>query len=1403
MVSSPRSRHAATVLVIFLLWLGSSRVAHASFGLAFQGYAQLVNTGAITLSSASDIVVDSAGNIYIADTGHSQIVEVNAAGTASVLTISGLSLNAPAGIAIDGAGNLYIADTGNSRVVEVSPSGTASVIGLGSVMLSSPQGIALDPSGDIFIADTGHNQIVEVPAGGSAAVVTITGLGTALNTPIGLAVDRSGKLYIADSANNRIVGVPAGSTTGSVIAIADGVVLATPSGIAVDSIGNLFIADTGHNRIAEVDTAGNGSVLQTGSFELGGPLGVAVDVFGGVYIADTGNSRGLIVDPPMSPLITSSYPTYSLNKTAVGFGHIQLGSSQPVTLTLPFTIGVSPVLGSVSIFTSGVQGLDFTLVSGSTTCVAETSVSACTVTVSFLPTAPGLRTGAVVLYDTSTPANPILTLPLYGFGDSPIAALAPNTGTVISTGNVALSNPYQLALDGSGNMYVGDYTGRNVTRIPAGGGSASVVNLGTPGSVAVQNITGVAVDGAGNLFIGDHQNSRILVVTPGGVVSVLSISGLGTPLGFPVALAFDASGTLYIADFTVGRIVKVSSLNVSGSTATGNGTVLTTSGYSFAGSTLTGVTVDWQGSVYIAARTDNNSGIVKVTSAGVSSLLAPNGVTLSDPQGVGVDAMGNIYIVDTGNSRIVKMTTTGLTSVLKISGLSSPSTLGGLLFGVTLDPSGNFYIPDWSNNRIVFVNVSGAAMTYSATNQGQTSSDSPKTATVTNLGNQPLVFSTNPTFTANFSENTGDTNPCTSSTSLLAGTACDVSIDFTPQSVGSLSAGITVTDNTLNVAGSTQQVAVSGIGVNPGDSTATTVAISPTSLSNGQAATITATVSDTATGHTSTIPTGAVTFTDTVGATVTTLNGGSPVNLAGGTATLSGVALHGIGTHTIAANYAGVSGSFISSSGSTTAALSKASVTVTGPGQPVVVTVGQTGSVTITIAGPYSTIAAPSGTVSYSILNASSTGVASGTIPLTPGSTSSTASIPVPNSLAGGSYTISVTYSGDSNYLGTSAATTITLNIGQIAPAITWNPAASSITYGATLAGILNASAQNGSTTVPGTFTYTATLSGGSAAAVNAASVLGAGVYTLTATFTPSDTTTYQSVSKAIAFTVNKAAAAITLASSANPALAGNPVTFTATVSSSAGTPTGTVSFFDNTATLGPAVLSGGIATATTSSLGQGTYSIIAVYSGDANFTGATSGPVSESILDFSLSSSGPGSGGSGGKSQTAAPGGAAEYTLAIVPTSGTEFPAPITLTVTGLPSGASALIGPSTWTQLTGTSWSFPANTAVPSVTMTVQLPRTSASLDRTPPFSRPRPPLFLGVLLLPFAVRLRRTAQRLHRLASLLLLISAAMAAVVGLSGCGSSGYFGQQEKTYNIVVTATSGTLSHSTTVTLTVE
>ncbi len=117
-------------------------------------------------------------------------------------------------------------------------------------------------------------------------------------------------------------------------------------------------------------------------------------------------------------------------------------------------------------------------------------------------------------------------------------------------------------------------------------------------------------------------------------------------------------------------------------------------------------------------------------------------------------------------------------------------------------------------------------------------------------------------------------------------------------------------------------------------------------------------------GHTATIPTGGVTFMDTVGSTSISLNGGSAVALNGRHGDSHRSDAGGPGTHTITANYAGVSGTFAASSNTTTLAVSKDTATVAGPvTQPVQVANGQAGSVPVSITGPYSVVALPSGSL--------------------------------------------------------------------------------------------------------------------------------------------------------------------------------------------------------------------------------------------------------------------------------------------------------------------------------------------------------------------------------------------------------------------------------------------------------
>ncbi|MGI8751400.1 MAG: putative Ig domain-containing protein, partial [Acidimicrobiales bacterium] len=134
-------------------------------------------------------------------------------------------------------GDVFIADTNNSRVVEVPAGGGAqTTVGSG---LSSPDGAAVDAAGDVFIADTNNSRVVEVPAGGGAQTTVDAGL-NGPNGPFDVAVDARGDVFISDIGNNRVVEVPAGGGTQTTV----GTGLSLPLGVAAYAPPPTFIADT-------------------------------------------------------------------------------------------------------------------------------------------------------------------------------------------------------------------------------------------------------------------------------------------------------------------------------------------------------------------------------------------------------------------------------------------------------------------------------------------------------------------------------------------------------------------------------------------------------------------------------------------------------------------------------------------------------------------------------------------------------------------------------------------------------------------------------------------------------------------------------------------------------------------------------------------------------------------------------------------------------------------------------------------------------------------------------------------------------------------------------------------------------------------------------------------------------
>jgi hypothetical protein len=379
-----------------------------------------------------------------------------------------------------------------------------------------------------------------------------------------------------------------------------------------------------------------------------------------------------------------------------------------------------------------------------------------------------------------------------------------------------------------------------------------------------------------------------------------------------------------------------------------------------------------------------------------------------------------------------------------------------------------------------------------------------------------------------------------------------------------------------------------------------------------------------------------------------------------------------------------------------------------------------------------------------------------------------------------GTFVVDANQAGNSNYsAATQAQATVVIN--KAPQTISFTPPATPQTYGAAP---LTLSATGGGSGNPVVFSV---VSGPGSVSGSTLTISGAGTIVVAAN--QAGNADYAAAAQVTTnIVVNQATPTVVLVSSANPVVLNTVVTFTANVASMVGAPGGSVNFLDGSTLLGTAALSSGAASLTTSNLSATTHSITAVYSGDTNFASVTSTAVSELVQDFSFVSSG-----SGSSSQTALPGQTATYNLALGLSNGTTFPVPVTLSLTGLPPEATATITPNM----------LVLGPTPSSVTLTIQLPQAIAILKESRTPGRPLPPVLWGILLLPFATRLRRKAKRSGRAVGLLFM-TIGIAALLGMSGCGStSGFFGQQPQTYNVTITATSGSLSHSITLNLTVE
>ncbi|MEI6716024.1 MAG: HYR domain-containing protein, partial [Verrucomicrobiota bacterium] len=715
---------------------------------------------AARFSGPTGVAVDSSGSVYVADTGNHTIRKISSGGVVTTLagsaglnaSIDGTGSSArfsyPRGVAVDSAGNVYVADSDNRTIRKITSDGVVTTLagsagffisgntdgtGTGSsAWFRSPNGVAVDASGNVYVADPDSHTIRKISSGG---VVTTL----------------AGSVFISGSTDG----------TGSAASFF------YPSGVVVDASGNVYVADSGNCTIRKISSAGVVTTLAgipgipgfaDGSTEYSGstfPIGTTPVTYAVADAAGNTSTASFTVTVRDTTPPTLTLPS---NVTA------SATSASGATVTYPAATATDNVTANPTITYSKASGTVFPIGASTVTVTATdaaNNIATGTFTVTVSDTTPPelvggfppitveatSASGAIVNYTAPTATDNVgVTSFLFNGVQffSPNSVCVDGSGTVyvadsgnhtirkITSGGVVTTlagrvgvsgredgtgvsarffHPVGLALDGNGNIYVADSDNHTIRKITSSGvvttlaGSPRVSGSAddTGGAARFYRPNGVAVDGNGNIYVADSGNRTIRKITSGGVVTTLagsagvlgSVDGTGSAalFNYPASLCVDGSGSVYVVDngnHTIRKITSGVVTTLAGSAGVPGSVDGTGSAALF--NYPVGVCLDGSGSVYVAD--SGNNTIRKITSGGVVTTLAGSvGVSgsvdgtgstalFNYPVGVAVDGGGSVYVADSGNCTIRKITSIGVVTTLAgTAGVSGSSSVANPVSG--------------------------------------------------------------------------------------------------------------------------------------------------------------------------------------------------------------------------------------------------------------------------------------------------------------------------------------------------------------------------------------------------------------------------------------------------------------------------------------------------------------------------------------------------------------------------------------------------------------------------------------------------------------------------------------------------------------------------------------------------